>query len=146
MPNHMVLGPWLQGEVAYHRAMAKRMDLEIALRRVDPSQLDAIKGPLARFLPGLNPSEKIVGVAQVEGHTLLTTSKARKFGGCELVGDVTVECRVIFPVDEPNSEATAATFDLQPANGEYNFDTGEVDLPPGEKLKYQVVSYEGLGV
>lgn len=66
---------------------------------------------------------------------------------CELVGDISVECRVYFLEEnpEPNSEpGTAATFTLTPSNGEYV--DGDVIVPPGETLDYQVDGYSGLGV
>lgn len=41
-------------------------------------------------------------------------------------------------------ETTSASFYLQPANGEYN--DGQITLPPGEELRYQVTQYLGRGV
>lgn len=68
------------------------------------------------------------------------------FQSCELVGDITLACRVIYATDEPNSESTAATFYVQPIGGEYDPNTGAYNLPPGVELDYEVTGYGGLGV
>lgn len=59
---------------------------------------------------------------------------------CDLVGDVTVECQVVFaPAGE---QEQVATFALTPSNGEYN--DGSITVPPGETLEYGVVEYLGV--
>lgn len=65
---------------------------------------------------------------------------------CELAGDITVLCEILYDGAPENSEPTAAAFWLQPAGGEYNAETGGYDVAPGEELRYEVVEYGGLGV
>lgn len=59
---------------------------------------------------------------------------------CELEGDVTVLCEVRFP----DPERIAAGFRLVPANGEYDAETGQVVVSPGERLRYEVVEAVGM--
>lgn len=56
---------------------------------------------------------------------------------CELEGDVTVLCEVQF-------EGVAAGFRLAPANGEFDAETGQIIVPAGESLRYEVVEAVGL--
>lgn len=63
--------------------------------------------------------------------------------GCELAGDITVECQVVFDEVPVHSDWTVATVFLQPANGEYDPETGGVDFPAGEEVRYGVVGYTG---
>lgn len=65
--------------------------------------------------------------------------------GCELAGDITVECQVQFAGLPAYSDWTAATIFLWPANGEYVPETGDVIFPPGEEVRYAVVGYWGAG-
>ena len=60
--------------------------------------------------------------------------------GCELMGDVTVECPVTF--DPGGPDETTATFALAPTNAEFN--DGGLYVPPGETLDYDVVEYLGM--
>lgn len=59
---------------------------------------------------------------------------------CELEGDVTVLCEVRFA----DPEQIAAGFRLVPANGEYDAETGQVVVAPGEQLRYEVVEAVGM--
>ena len=59
---------------------------------------------------------------------------------CNLVGDVTVECQVVFT--PAGQQEQVATFALAPSNGEY--DDGAITVPPGETLEYGVVEYLGI--
>ncbi len=65
---------------------------------------------------------------------------------CYLEGDVTVVCSVEFsaPEDQGPTEPTPATFHLQPSNAEYDGDGGLI-VKDGEKVDYEVVTYDGLG-
>lgn len=70
-------------------------------------------------------------------------SRTWYIAGCELVGDVSAECQVTFDATATAPEPTSAGFQLGPVNGEYR--DGEIILPPGEELRYEVSEYVGLG-
>ncbi len=78
---------------------------------------------------------------EVAAETKDLPSREWEVGTCELEGDVTARCEVIFPVSEEGSEDTVATFYVQPTEVEFG-ESGVV--PAGDD--YGVVSYEGLGL
>lgn len=57
---------------------------------------------------------------------------------CELEGDITVLCDVVFV----GGGADTAGFYLQPSNAVY--DDGKLIVSPGEELEYRVIEYTGL--
>lgn len=57
-----------------------------------------------------------------------------KMGDCELVGDVTAECRATWMLNE---SAKWLKVTVAPSNGEWTGET--MSVPPGETLQYQVV-------
>lgn len=106
---------------------------------VDDAVCGFVRAVLSGDLTGLDETER-----QVAAETDDLPDRDWHLDECELEGDVTVRCDVVFPVQEANSEDTVATFYVQPSNGEYN--DGEIELPDGEELRYHVGSYGGLGV
>lgn len=58
-----------------------------------------------------------------------------RLDSCELAGDVTVACRLLF-----SQEPSPVDLYIGPVNGEYV--DGIVIVPPGEEVRYEVVGYE----
>jgi hypothetical protein len=117
-------------------------------RHLDAScRQDTVTSALCAFVSAVQ-SGKTSTLTNTERQVARTIKNLPKgpyvVSSCVLEGDVTVRCEVTFTSGAPVSERTAAGFSVQPANGEYR--DGQIIVPPGQKLRYQVIEYRGLGL
>lgn len=117
-------------------------------RRLDAScRKDIVSSTLCAFVSAVQ-SGKTSGLTSTERQVAKTAKNLPKgpyaVSSCVLEGDVTARCEITFTTASRSSGRTAAGFSVQPANGQYN--DGRIILPPGEKLRYQVIGYRGLGM
>ena len=102
---------------------------------VNVALCDFVEAVLAGDASSLTPEEQQVAATVTDLPAAPWT-----LASCDLVGDVTVECQVVF--SPTGQQEQVATFSLTPSNGEYN--DGSITVPPGETLEYGVVEYLGV--
>lgn len=128
---------------AYDPAIVRlAMGAAVALTEIAPAECsaDAASSALCRFvvavlddqLGSLSSNER--AVAQEVG-TLPNTEW--HLGECDPIGDITLQCPV-------NFDGRIATFSMQPIDGEYNPLDGHYTTPPGQAVRYEVVSFDGI--
>lgn len=152
--SKLVIVVWEAVAEMVSRAMTKvdpaivTFHLQGSPRPLDPScRKDDVSSALCAFVTAVQ-SGKTSKLTHRERQVAMTIKDLPRshftVTSCQLEGDVTVRCEITFTKSSNNSEPTSASFYVQPANG--NYQDGQIILPPGEKLQYQVIQYLGLGV